>query len=36
MRTVATLRDPVRAFIALRWQVRGARGPPRSGVCVGP
>ncbi|MFT4626548.1 MAG: hypothetical protein ACI8PZ_005225, partial [Myxococcota bacterium] len=36
MRTVATLLDPVRAFIALRWQVRGARGHPRSAVCVGP
>jgi hypothetical protein len=36
MRTVATLLDPVRAFIALRWQVRGARGPARSAVCVGP
>ena len=35
LRTVATLRAPIRTFVALRWVGRG-RGPPTFGVSSGP
>ena len=35
LRTVATLRAPVRTFVALRWVGRD-RGPPTFGVSDGP